>query len=211
MPSLSIQLPVAIILLGGGLVASFAGYRLLRAMLAVYGFVGGVIITTLFVDQLQTWLAIVATIVGGFAGAVLTIAIYLAGVALFGAGLAAFTLSLMIDGEPHVWVLLATSLLGALVALMVRRYVLIVGTAFVGGWTAVVGGMALSQQEAALAATTGDVSQLFPMAPLAGQTTFALGWVVLGLVGSLVQLRMLSGARARRARRIEKQARGEQK
>jgi len=195
MPSLSIQLPIAIILLGGGLVASFAGYRLIRAFLAVYGFIGGIIIATLFIDQFQTWVAIVVTIVGGFAGATLVFAIYLAGVALFGAGLAAFTLSLMIDGDPNIWGLLATCMLGALVTLMVRRYVLIVGTAFIGSWTVVVGGMALSGQQAALAATTGDVSQLFPLAPIADQTPFALGWVVLGLLGSLVQLHMLSRAR----------------
>ena len=200
MPSVSLHLPVAIILLGGGLVTTFVGYRLLRALLAVYGFIGGVMLATLFVDTLETWLAVVVTVGGGLVGAVLAIAIYLAGVAIFGAGLAAFTLNLMLDDDPIVWVLIASCLLGALVALMVRRYVLIVGTAFLGGWTALVGGMAVSGHSAALAAATGDVSMLFPMAPLDGQMAFAVGWIVLGGAGSLVQLRVMAHVRARKNR-----------
>lgn len=124
----SFHVPVAIILLGGGLLACFLGYRLLRTLLALYGFIGGVVIATMFVGQLETWLAIIVTIVGGVAGSVLAVVAYLAGVAVLGAGLAAVALNVAWSyrgGEPNVWVVLVACLLGALLALAVRRYVLI--------------------------------------------------------------------------------------
>ena len=188
MESVSLQFPVAIILLGGGLVAGFAGYPLLRPLLALYGFIGGVIVTPTFVDQLDGWWFIAATLAGGLAGAAIALAVYLATVALLGAGVAAFIVHLAVEGEPDVWLVVAASVLGALAALIVRRYVVIIATAFVGGWTTLVGALALSRDEAAMAATGGDVSGLFPMVPLTGHEAFAAGWLVLGLLGTVVQL-----------------------
>ncbi len=201
MPSVSLQLPVAVILLGGGLAATFAGYRLLRTLLALYGFAAGIIITPLIAGGLGTWELIAATLAGGLVGAGLAIGFYLAGVALLGAGLAAFILNLVTEGDPDVALLLGTSIAGALLMLLVRHYVLITATAFLGGWTAIVGGMSLSGNEAASAAVTGDVTQLFPMVPFEGQAPFAIGWLVLGLCGAMVQLRTRSRLRARKAGR----------
>ena len=188
MESVSLQFPVAVILLGGGLVAGFAGYPLLRPLLALYGFIGGVIVTPTFADQLEGWWFVAATLAGGLAGAAVALAVYLATVALLGAGVAAFLVHLAIVGDPAVWLLVAACVLGALVALIVRRYVVIIATAFGGGWTTLVGGLALSRNEAAMAAAAGDISGLFPMVPLAGHEAFAAGWLVLGVLGSVVQL-----------------------
>ena len=199
MPSLSLQLPVAVILLVGGLLASFTGYRLLRTLLALYGFAAGIIIAPLVAGDLGTWELIAATVAGGLVGAALAIGFYLAGVALLGAGLAAFILNLAMEGDPDIRVLLATSVGGALVMLVVRHYVLIGTTAFLGGWTAIVGGMALSANDAAVAAATGDVTRLFPMVPIDGHEPFAVGWLVLGLCGTVVQLRTRSRLKSRKA------------
>ncbi|MCE2540994.1 MAG: hypothetical protein J4G16_11605 [Acidobacteria bacterium] len=188
MESVSLQFPVAVILLGGGLVAGFAGYPLLRPLLALYGFIGGVIVTPTFADQLDGWWFITATLAGGLAGAAVALAVYLATVALVGAGAAAFIVHLAVEGDPEIWLVVAASVLGALMALIARRYVVIIATAFVGGWTAMVGGLALSRDQAAMAATAGDVSGLFPLVPLEGQEVFAAGWLTLGLLGSVVQL-----------------------
>lgn len=188
MESVSLQFPVAVILLGGGLVAGFAGYPLLRPLLALYGFIGGVIVTPTFADQLDGWWFIGATLAGGLAGAAVALAVYLATVALLGAGVAAFLVHLAIEGDPQVWLVVAACVLGALMALIARRYVVILATAFAGGWTTLVGGLALSRDDAAMAATGGDVSGLFPLVPLAGHEAFAWGWLVLGLLGSIVQL-----------------------
>ena len=199
MASLSFHVPVAIILLGGGLLACFLGYRLLRVLLALYGFIGGVMIATLFVDQLETWVSVLVTVGGGLLGSVVAIAAYLAGVALAGAGLAAFVVNTVwerLEGDPILWVVLGACLVGALVALALRRYVIIVGTAFGGAWTAIVGGLALAGHGAAVAAASGDVSQMYPLVPAGGQMPFVIGWLALGGIAALVQLRTLGGVRA---------------
>ena len=198
MPSVSFHIPVAIILLGAGLLACFLGYRLLRILLAVYGFVAGVVIATLFVDQFETWVAVLATIAAGLAGSALAIVAYLAGVALLGAALGAVALDVAWSyggGEPIVWFVLAACLAGALVALALRRYVIIVGTSFGGAWTALIGGLALAGNSAAVAAASGDVQKVYPIAPAGNQMGFVLGWFVLGAVAVLVQLRAMARRR----------------
>ena len=195
---------MAIILLGGGLLACFLGYRLLRVLLALYGFVGGVMLATLFLDQFETWVSVLITVGSGLLGSAVAIAAYLAGVALAGAGLAAFAVNTVwdrLEGEPILWVVLGACLIGALGALALRRYVIIVGTSFGGAWTAIVGGLALTGHSAAVAAATGDVSQMYPLVPARGQMPFVIGWLALGGVAALIQLRTLAGVRARRAER----------
>ena len=195
---------MAIILLGGGLLACFLGYRLLRVLLALYGFIGGVMIATLFLDQFETWVSVLVTVGSGLIGSVVAIAAYLAGVALAGAGLAAFAVNTVwarLEGEPMLWIVLGACLVGALLALALRRYVIIVGTSFGGAWTAIVGGLALTGHGAAIAAATGDVSQMYPLVPARGQMPFVVGWLALSGVAAMVQLRTLAGVRAKRAER----------
>ena len=203
----SFHVPVAIILLGGGLLACFLGYRLLRTLLALYGFIGGVVIATMFVGQLETWLAIVVTIAGGLAGSVLAVMAYLVGVAVLGAGLGAVALNVAWSyrgGEPNVWVVLVVCLGGALLALAVRRYVLIISTSFGGAWTALVGGLALTGNSAAVAAASGNVEQLPPVADVQTHLGFVLGWCGLGGLAVLVQIRDM-GRRRLRNKRVEEQ------
>lgn len=202
MPSVSLHIPVAIILLGGGLLACFLGYRLLRVLLAVYGFVGGVMVATLFTDELTTWVAVLVIVGGGLIGSVLSFAAYLAGVALAGAALAAFVVNAVwarVEGEPIFWVVLAVCLAGALVSLALRRYVIIVGTSFGGAWSAIVGGLALAGNTAAVAGASGDVSQLYPLVSANGHMGFVLGWVGLGALATLIQLRATSRAWAKKS------------
>ena len=210
MASIFFQVPVAIILLGGGLLACFVGYRLLRTLLALYGFIGGVVIASMFVSQLETWLAIIATVAGGLAGSVIAVVAYLAGVAVLGAGLAAVALNVAWSyrgGEPNTWLVLAVCLVGAVLALAVRRYVLIVATSFGGAWTAIVGGMALAGNSAALAAATGNVEQLPPLADARANLGFVLGWCGLGGVAVFFQLRDMFRRRERNERVEERMAR----
>ena len=201
MASVSLHIPVAIILLGGGLLACFLGYRLLRILLAVYGFVAGVIIATLFVEQFEeTWMAVLVTIGAGLAGSVLATVAYLAGVGLLGAALGAVALNVAWSyrgGEPEVWLVLVACFAGALVALALRRYVIIVGTSFGGAWTTLVGGLALAGNSAAVAAASGDVQKLYPMVPASSQKWFVAGWFGLGALAVLVQLRGMSRRRLR--------------
>ena len=187
MPPVTVPMPVASILLGGGLLACFLGYRLLRAVLAAGGFVAGVVIATASLGDTQTALAVLLMIACGLAGALIAVLLYLSAVGLVGAGLAAFVVSLLADGDPPVWLLLVSGAVGALVTLLVRREVTIVATSFLGAWTALVGGLAVAGDREAVAAMTGDLTLIFPVAPLAGQVGFALGWVALATLAAAVQ------------------------
>ena len=187
MSPVTVHLPVASILLGGGLLACFLGHRLLGAVLAVGGFVAGVVFATTTVGDAQTVLAVLVMVACGLAGAALAVLLYLSAVGLVGAGLAAFTVGLFVDGDPPVWLLLGSGALGALATLYVRREVIIVGTALVGAWTALVGALALAGRDGAVTATTGDVTGVFPIAPLEGQAGFAIGWAALATLAAAVQ------------------------
>ena len=202
MLSLSSQIPAAIILLAAGLLACFMGYRLFRWLLAIYGFVGGAYLTSLFTGALVPWLAAVSIVGGGLAGALVLLVVYLAGVAILGAGLGVLAVSLFWTpptGEAEWWVIVVACLVGAIAAVGLQRYVIIVGTSFGGAWTALVGALALGGNAEALAAAGGDLWQLYPMAPADGQVPFAIGWFGLGLFAVLVQLRATSVARGRQA------------
>ena len=85
---------------------------------------------------------VIAALVGGIVGALLLLAAYFVGVALVGAGLGALTANLIwtqIEGDPHPFVVILFSVAGALLATWLQRYVIILGTAFGGAWTIIVG------------------------------------------------------------------------
>ena len=101
----SLQTPAAVILLAGGLLACFAGYRIFRVVLGIYGFIGGALLASNIVGTENTWLMIGAALGGGLVGALILIAAYFVGVALIGAGLGAVVANLLwaaTGGEPHI-------------------------------------------------------------------------------------------------------------
>ena len=89
----------------------------------LYGFVAGVVVASVMVDGLETWMAIGATLGGGVLGAALVRIVWVAGVALIGASLAVFALHLFIEGDPNVWLVVATSIGGAVISVKTRRQV----------------------------------------------------------------------------------------
>lgn len=181
----------AIILLAAGLAACFLGYRLFRWLLVLYGFAGGAWVTSLFVGALSAWAAAAVVLVGGLAGAAVLLVLYLAAVAVAGAGAGVLILNLSrppAGDEPEAWMVILASLVGASIAVMLQRGVIIVGTAFGGAWTALVGVLALVGHPGARAAAAGDLWQMYPLAPARGQVPFAVGWLSLGLLAALWQL-----------------------
>ena len=198
MPFAAFPVPAAFILLATGLLACFQGYRLFRWLLAIYGFAGSAFLAAQFVGDLAQWASIGVMVAGGLLGAMLLLVVYLAGVAVLGAGLGALAVSLFWTpevGDPEWWVIIGACLVGAVAAVTLQRYVIIASTSFGGAWTALVGALALGGHAEALAAASGDLWQLYPMAPADGQVPFALGWFGLGLAAALVQLRGSSAAR----------------
>ena len=202
------QLPAAIVLLVGGVVATFFGYRLFRIVLAFAGFMlGGLAASSIF-GMSDTMSMIVAFGLGGLIGAAIMIAAYFVGVALIGAGLGAFIANLAFaagDRDPHFLVVVFLSIAGAAMAMYLQRYFIIVGTGFGGAWTMIVGAMAVVGDRTALAAAaSGDVWVAYPMNPAPGQQWVPFAWLALGAIGTGVQLGITGGERGRVVRRKKK-------
>jgi hypothetical protein len=185
------QTPAAAILLVGGLLACFAGYRVFRVVLALYGFILGAVLASSLMPAEQTVWMILTWIAGGLVGALIMVLAYFAGVALIGAaaGVAlAHLAAATFDTEPGIAIVIAVSIAGALVALVLQRYVIVLATAFGGAHTAVVGAAALWGDPDAARAAAGAVYRIYPIGPL--PDTFGDVWisVVLGILGVIVQL-----------------------
>jgi hypothetical protein len=188
------ELPAAILLVFGGALSCFAGYRLFRVVLALYGFILGAMIASSLVGVTNTLGMIVAAIAGGVAGALILVFAYLVGIALVGAGLGALLTHLAwsasrSSSDPPAVVVVLVSIFGAVVAMMMQRYVIIVGTSFGGAWTLLVGALAATGDRAAMrAAAASDAWILYPLTPAPGDRWVPIAWVALGVVGTAVQL-----------------------
>jgi hypothetical protein len=186
--------PAAVILIVGGLLACFAGYRLFRFVLGVYGFIFGAAVTTQVMGASHTMIALaVSALVGGLVGAGLMVAAYFVGVGLIGAGLGLLALNAgwhaVAHVDPPVLAVVIVSVVGALAALSFVRYVVVFGTALSGSWTAMLGALALTGDRAAAhAASAGDVWVFYPLGPPSQPWWAPIVWLCLALVGVVVQL-----------------------
>lgn len=196
----SFQIPAAVVLLVGGLISCFAGFRVFRIVLGIYGFILGALLASSAMGTEHTMWMVLAALAGGVIGALILIAAYFVGVALVGAGIGALAASLIwatLGREPHALVVILFAVGGALGAMALQRYVIIGATAFGGAWTTIVGALALAGDRLALnAAARNNVWLAYPMNPAPGQRWIFIGWIALGLVGVIVQL----GVTARRKR-----------
>jgi hypothetical protein len=129
-------------------------------------------------------------------------------VALAGAALGATAANLIFaatDQDPHFLVLVLLTVVGAAAATYLQRYFIIVFTAFGGAWTLIVGVMALMGiPKAMAAAAANNVWVAYPMNPAPGQRWLPVAWIVLGLIGTGVQLGWTGGERGRVVRRKKK-------
>jgi hypothetical protein len=204
----SYQLPAAIVLLLGGTVACFFGYRMFRLVLAIFGFIFGAFAASSLVAPSDTTGMLLAAAIGGLAGAGILFAAYFVGVALFGAAIGAVVANLAFSAsgrEPHFLVIAFCAVAGAVMSMYLQRYVIIIGTGFVGAWTMIVGAMALVGDRTALAAAaSGDVWVAYPLDPAPGRRWVPIAWIVLSLVGTGVQLGWTGGEKGRVGRRKPK-------
>lgn len=188
--------PAAVIMLVGGLLSCFAGYRLFRVVLGLYGFILGAAITTSVMGDLNTMALVVAAIVGGLVGALLIVAAYFVGVGLIGAGIASLVLHSGWHAARHVdpptALLVVVAVLGALLALSVQRYGIVLGTALAGSWTTILGALQLAHRlpadAAPAASTASSVWVIYPIQPASNQWWFYATWIALALVGAVVQM-----------------------
>jgi len=186
------QLPAAAVLVLVGAVACFAGYRLFRLVLAIYGFILGAMLASSLMGITNTTGMIVAGFVGGLVGALLFTFAYYVGIGILGAGMAVFILHAFWMNWKHVdppaVPIMVASIVGAVIAMVLQRYVIIVSTAFSGAWTMIVGAMAMAGHRVAeRAAAASNVWILYPFTPAPGQRWVPITWLVLGLFGAAVQ------------------------
>jgi hypothetical protein len=204
MVPLTLQVPAALLLVAGGVIACFAGYRFFRVVLALFGFVLGALLATTIVGAASTSALMLWAVVGGLAGALILNLAYFFGVVLLGAGLGASLATLAwarMGGEPHVVAVILFAVAGAVTAMLLQRYVIVVATAFGGAWTLLVGALALMGDRAAqAAAAASSVWVIYPLDPAPGRRWVPIVWLVLGLAGMVTQL----GRRGPKAPRVAK-------
>jgi hypothetical protein len=186
------ELPAAIVLVVAGALTCVAGYRLFRFVLAIWGFIlGAGIGSSMMSGGSAVWM-VGAGLVGGIAGALALVFAYFVGVALVGAGLGALVTHVIwsqsAPGDPPAALIIGASVAGAIAAMVLQRYVIVVGTAFAGAWLLVVGGAALNASMQNRSALTLEVWILYPLTPAPGQPWVLAAWVVAGLIGVGVQL-----------------------
>jgi hypothetical protein len=195
--------PTAVIFAVGGLLTCFAGYRLFRFVLGLYGFLAGAVVASSMVDPGSTIALILAILVGGVVGAVVMVLGYFVGVGLAGAGLAAILLNLVwrvVGGEPPTLVVVIVCVVGAVLALQAVRYVVICGTAIAGSWTFLVGALALTgNPKALIAASAPNVWVVYPIDLLPPNWWVMMGWIVFALAGIVVQFKTTSAMGKKKA------------
>ncbi len=184
--------PAAIVFVLGGALACFAGFRMFRIVLGINGFILGALITTSVMGTSSMFALAVAGLVGGLLGAVLMVAAYFVGVAIVGAGVGAMAVHLAwtpFHVDPPWWAVVAAAILGALGALSITRYMVIVGTAFGGAWMLIVGALALMGNKAAAQATNeGSVWLVYPLDPAPGKWWVWALWFALAIAGAVTQV-----------------------
>lgn len=204
----SYQLPAAAVLLVGGVVACFFGYRLFRIVLALFGFILGALAASSIMAASNTTAMLIAAAIGGLIGAGILFTAYFVGVSLVGAGLGAVVANMAFSASnqpPHFLAVVLCAIAGAAAAMYLQRYFIIVGTGFGGAWTIIVGTMALlGDKKAMAAAATGDVWVVYPLDPAPGQAWVFWAWAVLGLIGTAVQLGWTGGETGRVGKRSKK-------
>src|SRR5262249_14796078 len=154
-------------------------------------FILGALLASSMMGVSNTTGMIVAALLGGIAGALLLVFAYFVGIALVGAGLGALVAHVgwgwIASGDPPAAAVIVLSIAGSIGAMMLQRYVIIVSTAFGGAWTEIVGGLALLGPRSPRA-PNADVWILYPMTPAPASNVVPIIWIVLGLIGTAVQL-----------------------
>jgi hypothetical protein len=184
--------PAAIALLLGGALACFAGYRLFRLVLGIYGFILGAAVGSSVVGVSNTMGMVLAAVIGGLIGSIVLVFAWFVGVALVGAGIGVLVAHLVWGqigtGDPPAFAIIAVAVAGAIGAMFVQKYVMVVGTAFVGAWTIVLAAANLVPQSGLGRGASGtEVWILYPTTMPAARWV-PIAWTALGLVGTAVQL-----------------------
>jgi len=188
----SYAVPAAVVFIIGGALSCFAGYRLFKLVLGINGFILGALTASSMMGPHNAVVLAIAALVGGLIGAAVLVLGYFMGVALVGAGLGVLAVNIVawpFGGDPHWMFVLGGAIVGALIALSITRYVIIVGTAFGGAWTLLYGAFAIADDRTI---SIGKVWAIYPLSPAPGRSWVVIAWFALGILGVFAQLAFTS-------------------
>ena len=202
----SFQLPALALLILGGVIAWAAGYRLFRFVLTLFGFYIGALAATAVLGPGDRTLLIFAALGGGAVGALIMFFGYFVGVALVGAGIGALSVHMIwsrLGSDPHAFVVILAAVAGAATAMWLQRFVIIVATAFSGGWTMLWGAMRVMDSSGNLAQRP-PVWMVYPFDLSPGGRWILAAWAAIGLIGVFVQVRFTGRTRALVRAKVQK-------
>lgn len=188
---------ILVVLAGVGLLYCFLGYRILKFILGLTGFLLAGSAAAVLVGFLSYGNLIgmgVALLIGGICGAMALFFLYRTGIfclGMLGASLAAYTI---LQGRPESWILWAVAgigLAGGLGALLIERPAMTLATAAIGAMLISQSVLALLRQQGLLEKvppSVEDVTASLPPIPYLSWGVFA-AWVLLTLFGAYVQFR----------------------
>src|SRR5713226_5429273 len=114
----------------GGALACFAGHRVFRLLLAVYGFILGAMMASSMMAANNTIGMVVATVIGGILGALILVFAYFVAIALIGAAAAAIVAHVawtaFARADVPALVVIGSAIAGAIGAMLLQRYVIII-------------------------------------------------------------------------------------
>jgi len=200
----SFQLPALGLLILGGVIAWAAGYRLFRFVLTLFGFAIGAAAASLVVGPADRTLSLFAALGGGAVGAIIMFFGYFVGVALIGAITGAVGVHMVwsrLGSDPHAFVVILAAVAGAAAAMALQRYVIIIATAFGGGWAMLWG--AINVMESSAVPRRPEVWMVYPLDLSPGRRWILATWAALGLLGVFVQLRFTARSRAKAPARVK--------
>jgi hypothetical protein len=181
-------LPTAVVFVIGGALSCFAGYRLFRIVLGINGFILGALIASQAMGTHSAFNLAVAALAGGIVGALVMIIGWFVGIALSGAAVGAMAVNLAwrpFGHEPSWMIVVGAAMVGALVALAITRYMIIVATAFGGAWTLLLGAFTIADRQTIVADKTWVV---YPLGPASEHWWVVPLWLALSLVGVIAQI-----------------------
>ena len=123
-----------------GIVECFFGYKMLKIILGVTGFiVGGLLCAELVYDNMggHTVIALIAGLVGGAIGSSLMIGLFVVGLFILGAALGLLVggaISASIYGSPHPIIMVSLALVGGIATIIMSKSMIIISTSFTGAY-----------------------------------------------------------------------------
>ncbi len=181
---------------GVGIVYCFFGYRLIKLVLGLTGFLLAGSAAAVLVGFLSYGHLVgmgIALCIGGLCGAMALFFLYRTGIfclGMLGASVAAYS---VLQGREEPWILWAVAgigLVGGLLAILVERPVMKLATAAIGAMLMTQAGLALARAKGLLAIAPGGTSETIAgtaaPAPYIGWAVLA-AWLVLTLIGASAQ------------------------